>query len=105
MHFDPTTVTVAFKDELLIGKRIFNFLSQVKMSSLKEVEILEKWMNDYSKRGIPFIVTETIHPTKKLINTLWKEETVLTGVGGSKIIYEGGLREILTGEKKSENKK
>lgn len=90
MHFDPATIIVTSKDELLVGKRIFNFLSQVKMSSDTEVEILMKWMNDYTKRGIPFIVTEYMHPTKKLINTLWKEEKTIVGIqSSSKIIYKG----------------
>jgi hypothetical protein len=92
MSFITHKITVAHKDDLLIGKPIFDFLPQVNINKEKEIQILESWMNDFSQRGIPFIVTERItykRQNKIKINTLWKEEKRFT-IKQSTIIYRGG---------------
>lgn len=88
MNFDPDKIIVVNKDELLIGKTIFNFITQTKMWKLSEVEILESWMNDFSKRGVPFIITDFPKDGDKIILTLWKEEKAFMQ-RPSTIVYKG----------------
>ena len=41
MSFNSNKITVAHKDDLLIGKPIFDFLPQVNINKEKEIQILE----------------------------------------------------------------
>lgn len=88
MNFDPDKIVVSNKDELLIGKTIFDFITQIKMWNLSEVKILESWMDDFSKRGVPFIITDFLKDGDKIILTLWKEEKAFMQ-RPSTIIYKG----------------
>ena len=65
-------ILIEFRGDVLRkAERVFDFLPQIKGSSPTEMEILSKWVNFFTTKGVPFIV---VKDGKNRM--LWKAEVV-----------------------------
>ena len=65
-------ILIKFRGDILRkAERVFDFLPQIKGSSLSEMRILNKWVTFFTNKGVPFLV---VRDGKNRM--LWKEELV-----------------------------